>query len=107
MGIPLVAGREFTDGDAHAPKVAIVNEKFPSYFFGNQNAVGSNQRTEYNVLMSKLFLSPLLCLCVFAQTPAIDQSLSMKSVQDARISPDGRYVAYTVQQANWEENEFV
>lgn len=31
----------------------------------------------------------------------------MKSAGGAQISPDGRYVAYTVQQANWEENEFV
>src|SRR5579883_2561341 len=40
-------------------------------------------------------------------TPTIDESLSMKAVGGAQISPDGRYVAYTVQQANWEENEFV
>ena len=26
---------------------------------------------------------------------------------DARISPDGHYVAYSVTQANWDENEFV
>jgi dipeptidyl aminopeptidase/acylaminoacyl peptidase len=31
----------------------------------------------------------------------------MKSVAGAQISPDGRYVAYGVQQANWEENDFV
>ena len=42
-----------------------------------------------------------------ATTPTIDQSLSMKSVSGAQISPDGRYVAYSVQQANWENNEFV
>ena len=30
----------------------------------------------------------------------------MKSVAGAQISPDGRYVAYTVQQANWDENDF-
>lgn len=30
----------------------------------------------------------------------------MKSVSGAQISPDGRYVAYTVQQANWDENDF-
>ena len=29
-------------------------------------------------------------------TPTIDQSLSMKSVSGAQISPDGRYVAYVV-----------
>src|ERR1035438_7385821 len=45
-------------------------------------------------------------IALLAQTPTIDQSLSMKSVAGAQISPDGRYVAYTVQQANWEDNEF-
>ena len=41
-----------------------------------------------------------------AQVPTIDQSLGMKTPGAARISPDGRYVAYTVQQANWDENAF-
>jgi predicted permease len=41
MGIPLVAGREFTErDDAAAPKVAIVNSVFARYFFGNSNPVG-------------------------------------------------------------------
>ena len=57
--------------------------------------------------MAKLFLSSLVALSVFAQTPSIEQSLSMKSMSGAQISPDGRFVAYTVQQANWEEDEFV
>ena len=40
-GVPLIAGREFTPSDAQgAPKVAIVNEKFAHYFFGNDSAVG-------------------------------------------------------------------
>jgi len=40
-GIPLIAGREFTASDGQgAPKVAIVNEKFQKYFFGNESAVG-------------------------------------------------------------------
>jgi dipeptidyl aminopeptidase/acylaminoacyl peptidase len=56
--------------------------------------------------MRKLFLAALFALPAVAQTPTIDQSLSMKSVSSARISPDGRYVAYTVQQANWDDNEF-
>jgi len=41
LGIPLIAGREFTAADGQgAPKVAIVNEKFAHYFFGNESAVG-------------------------------------------------------------------
>jgi Tol biopolymer transport system component len=31
----------------------------------------------------------------------------MKSVGGAQISPDGRYVAYSVTQTDWDENEFV
>src|SRR5689334_18031365 len=42
-----------------------------------------------------------------ASVPTIDQSLGMKSLTGAQISPDGRFVAYDVRQANWEENEFV
>jgi len=39
--------------------------------------------------------------------PTIDQSLEMKTVTGARISPDGRLVTYVVQEPNWEDNEFV
>jgi len=41
MGVPLVAGREFTGADrADAPKVAIVNEAFAKYFFRDQSPIG-------------------------------------------------------------------
>jgi dipeptidyl aminopeptidase/acylaminoacyl peptidase len=40
------------------------------------------------------------------KTPTIDQSLSFKNAQTPRISPDGRYVAYQVEGANWEDNAF-
>ncbi len=56
--------------------------------------------------MRHLLLATVFYAAAFAQTPAIDQSLSMQSVSDAQISPDGRFVAYTIQQANWEDNEF-
>ena len=39
--------------------------------------------------------------------PTIDQSLSMKTAAGAQISPDGRYVAYMLQESNWDENDFV
>ncbi len=57
--------------------------------------------------MVKLVLGSLFVAVAFAQTPTIEQSLGMQSVSDAQISPDGRLVAYTVQQANWDEDEFV
>ncbi len=57
------------------------------------------------------YLSALLLAAVPAfaagSTPAIDESLSMKSVAGPQISPDGRYVAYIVNQTNWDDDEFV
>jgi predicted permease len=41
MGIPLLSGRDFNDGDgAQAPKVAVVNEAFARYFYKDQSALG-------------------------------------------------------------------
>jgi predicted permease len=41
LGLPLVAGRDFTPSDAsEAPKVAVVNEVFARYFFKDQSPVG-------------------------------------------------------------------
>jgi predicted permease len=41
LGIPLLAGRDFTESDRMgAPKVAIVNEPFARYFFGDKDPLG-------------------------------------------------------------------
>jgi hypothetical protein len=40
-----------------------------------------------------------------ATVPTIDQSLGMQAVSGAEISPDGKYIAYLVQQASWDEND--
>jgi predicted permease len=41
LGIPLLAGRDFTDADGPgAPGVAVVNETFARYFFKDQNPIG-------------------------------------------------------------------
>ena len=41
MGLPLVAGREFTDRDAAGtPRVVVVNETFARSFFGRDNPIG-------------------------------------------------------------------
>jgi len=55
-------------------------------------------------------LAALLAAVSFAattDTPTLEQSLSAQSVSSAQISPDGRFVAYLVTQADWEENDFV
>ncbi len=64
----------------------------------------------YNVAMLKFtafLLSTLACLSAGARTPTIVESLSMKQPMSARISPDGKYVAYVLQETDWEDNEFV
>ena len=45
-------------------------------------------------------------MVLVAQTPTIEQSLNLKTAASPRISPDGRYIAYTVSETNWEENAF-
>ena len=56
IGVPLLAGREFTDADnASAPKVAIVNETFARHFglganpVGKRMAVGSSDTIPLNI----------------------------------------------------------
>ena len=51
--------------------------------------------------------SMLLAVPLGAQTPTIDQSLAIRTVSSPRVSPDGRFIAYLVSEANWDENEFV
>ena len=54
LGTRLVAGRDFTEGDTvFSPKVAIVNESFARYFFGNASAIGrhvTSVRVTYEII---------------------------------------------------------
>jgi dipeptidyl aminopeptidase/acylaminoacyl peptidase len=61
-------------------------------------------------MIRKVFPACIFCgvsLAAAVETPTLEQSLSMKSVAGPQISPDGRYVAYSVQQANWDANDFI
>jgi predicted permease len=40
MGIPRLAGRDFANGGANAPKVAVVNRAFAEHFFAGENPIG-------------------------------------------------------------------
>lgn len=57
--------------------------------------------------MRKFALALLMVWRAAGQTPTIDQSLGLKTASSPKISPDGRYVAYQVNETNWEDNEFV
>ena len=59
--------------------------------------------------MKKLLLTLttyLLVFSVFAQAPSIQQSISMKSVGNPQISPDGKWIAYVITETNWEDNAY-
>jgi dipeptidyl aminopeptidase/acylaminoacyl peptidase len=46
----------------------------------------------------------------FAQgthTPTLEEMIGLKRLDSSKISPDGKFVAYRVRQANWKDNEFV
>src|SRR5436309_13808052 len=38
--------------------------------------------------------------------PTVDQILSLKRAGSPQISPDGRFVAYTVRETNWDDNAY-
>src|SRR5262245_36825655 len=38
--------------------------------------------------------------------PSVDQILSLKRAGSPEISPDGRSVAYTVRETNWDDNAY-
>src|SRR5215472_12269711 len=39
-------------------------------------------------------------------SPTVDQILSLKRAGSPQIAPDGRFVAYTIQRTNWDENAY-
>src|SRR5262249_28396758 len=51
MGIPLVAGREFTQrGNAEAPRGGIINESQARFFLGDANPIGHHVRFPWEPL---------------------------------------------------------
>jgi dipeptidyl aminopeptidase/acylaminoacyl peptidase len=58
------------------------------------------------VLGGLFFLVTQLAMGQDASTVSIEQALNLKSVSSPRISPDGRLIAYTVNETNWEENAY-
>jgi dipeptidyl aminopeptidase/acylaminoacyl peptidase len=39
--------------------------------------------------------------------PSLEESLNLKTIGGARISPDGRFIAYRVRETDWKENAYV
>ena len=52
----------------------------------------------------------MCCDASYAQrkhTPSLEESLSLKTIGGARISPDGEFIAYRVRETDWKENAYV
>ncbi|HEU0175233.1 MAG TPA: S9 family peptidase [Blastocatellia bacterium] len=60
-------------------------------------------------LPTLLLIITCLSLAASAQRriPAVDDLLNVKSLGGAQISPDGKYVAYTVSETDWKQDAFV
>jgi dipeptidyl aminopeptidase/acylaminoacyl peptidase len=79
-------------------------------WLGNVMATTMTIRSWRSALAAPVALVVLAWVAtVAAQTktaPTVDQILSLKRVGAPEISPDGRMVAYTVRETNWDENTY-
>jgi len=54
-----------------------------------------------------VLLLPGLLRAQATHTATLDEIVSLKTINSAKISPDGRFVAYRMREANWKDNAFV
>lgn len=54
-----------------------------------------------------LFVSLTTAFAAAKHTPTFEESISLRTVGAPKISPDGRFVAYSVSQADWKQNTYV
>jgi len=63
------------------------------------------------VLLTMMLASGWMpCASTLAQakrTPTIEEMLSLKYLSSPRISPDGNFIAYELQETNWKDNQFI
>lgn len=59
-------------------------------------------------ILAAMFLLPNFAYAQATKhVPTLDESLSLKSINSPMISPDGRFVAYRMNETNWKDNEFI
>ena len=67
-----------------------------------------NKRAVFvTVMLASGLIPPVLTLAQARHTPSIEEMLSLKYLGSPRISPDGNFIAYEVQESNWKDNRFV
>src|SRR5262245_39836773 len=85
-------------------KLALTNCGFawdPSAFSIDEE-IGTLRRTFKYVSASRSFPST-----AERRIPTVDDLINVKSLGGAQISPDGKYVAYTVNETDWKQDAFV
>src|SRR5262252_10569385 len=64
-------------------------------------------------MFKRLPIIPLIIACLWLtasaqrRIPSVDDLINVKSLGGAQISPDGKYVAYTVSETDWKQDAFV
>lgn len=64
-------------------------------------------------MMRRTLFTTAICLLAFAfianaqHVPTVDDLINVKSVGGAQISPDGKFVAYTVSETDWKQDAYV
>jgi dipeptidyl aminopeptidase/acylaminoacyl peptidase len=58
-------------------------------------------------LLIILFLLPCASGAQTKHVPSLTESLSLRTLSNPKISPDGRYVAYQVRETDWNDNAYV
>jgi len=73
----------------------------------------SSASTKDDVMMRRTLISLLLALSFVItggaqrRIPTVDDLINVKSLSGPQISPDGKYVAYTVNETDWNQDAFV
>jgi dipeptidyl aminopeptidase/acylaminoacyl peptidase len=63
-------------------------------------------RTRMRLLVVLLFF-PCVSIAQTKHVPSLEESLSLRTLSNPKISPDGRYVAYEVRETDWKDNAYV
>ena len=66
----------------------------------------TGSRVTLAILTLILSVSPSVRQSVQAQTPKMEDVLSLQTLGGIAISPDGKHIAYTVRTTEWKENRY-
>src|SRR5262245_23266964 len=68
---------------------------------------GGNLMYKRTIPLTLIVITIALTVQAQKRVPTIDDLINVKSLGGAQISPDGKYVAYTVNEADWKQDAFV